>query len=74
VGQDDQQRHSRRLLDQLPEQVQGRRVGPMCVFPDLEQRSPLGFLLGQRDQRIRRLLLELLRRQVEPRIAIVERQ
>jgi hypothetical protein len=44
------------------------------VFPDLEQRLPLGFLQGQRDDRVRGLLLELLRRQVEPRIGIAERQ
>jgi len=46
----------------------------MHVFPDLEQRLPLGFLQGHRDERVPRLLLELFRRQIQLLIAIAERQ
>jgi hypothetical protein len=73
-GQHDQERRDRRLIDQLAEQVQCRRIGPMHVFPNLEQRLSLGFLQRQRDERVLGAFLQLLRRQGALRMAVVERQ
>ena len=60
-GGDDEQRRGRRLLDQQPEQLQGRGIGPVQILPKRQQRLALGGFKQDGDQRVLRQLLLLLR-------------
>ena len=68
--QEGEQPGRRALLQQEPEPLQRRRVGPVQILPDSEHRLPLGLRHQPGDQgRLRPLLLPL-RTQVQWRVGL----